>query len=90
MKKQTLIIPIVAATVAFSGTGAMAAHGHGGHHGAPHHSVVHVNYPPQPGHVIYIGGDHHHGHHHGAPHYYYRTKTGDIIMATALLVSALM
>lgn len=92
MKKHKLIIPFVAAAIALSGTAAFASPGHGGgHHGPNHHPVTHVHHAPRPGHVVYIGGGHHHGPHHPQPHYYYHhTKTGDIIVATALLISALM
>ena len=87
MKKHKLIIPFVAVAIALSGTAAVASPGHGGHHGPNHHPVVHINNVPRPGHH---NGHHHASSHHHHHHHHYGTTTGDLIIATAILISAMM
>lgn len=88
MKKHNLIIPVIAATIALSGTAAVASPGHGGHGAPNHHTVTHVYNAPRPGH----NGGHHHVVHNNHHHHHHRhgASAGDLIIATAILISAIM
>ena len=93
-KTKTFLIAGVIAAVLSAGS-AVAAPGHNGGHNAPQqHTVVHVQSAPRPGHnhVAHNGGHHHvpahHHHHHSNCHRC--TNTGDFVIATAILLSALI
>lgn len=94
MKKTTTFVMAGVIAAVLSAGSAVAAPMHGGHHGPqPSHVVTHVHSAPRPGHhhVVHNGGHNHaphHHHHHG--HHYYRTSTGDWVIATAILLSALI
>ncbi len=96
MKKTNLFLTSVAVVAALCVGSANAAPNHGGGHHAPRpfvththgaprhggHHVTHHNPPPAPVHV-----SHHHNHHH---HHHHGAHTGDWIIATAILLSALI
>ena len=90
MKKHNLLLAAGAVAVALGTGSAVAAPAHDGHHGPNHHPVVHVNNAPRPGHNN--GHQHHHAssHHHHHHHHHHGTTTGDLIIATAILISAMM
>lgn len=89
MKKHNLLLVAGAIAVALTAGSANAAPGHGGHHNVPQHTVTHVYSAPRPGHGgghhnhHVVHNNHHHHHHHGA-------SAGDLIIATAILISAIM
>ena len=97
MKKQNLFIASVAVAAALCVGSANAAPNRGGGnhhaprqfvthtHGAPRHSGHHaVHHSPVPTPVTVSHHHHHHHHHHSGAH------TGDFIIATAILLSALI
>ena len=96
MKKTTTFIMAGVIAAVLSAGSAVAGPGHNvGHHGPQQpHVVTHVQSSPRPGHhhVVHNGGHHHapHHHHHHHGHHYYRTSTGDWVIATAILLSALI
>ena len=92
MKKHNLLLVAGAIAVALTAGSANAAPAHGGHHNnmPQQHTVTHVYNAPRPGHgghhnhhVVHNNHHHHHHHHHGA-------SAGDLIIATAILISAIM
>jgi len=94
MKKTNLFIVSVAFVAALFVGSANAAPNHGGGHHAPRPFVTHTHGAPRHGghHVVQVLPPapapmpvvyHHHHHHHG-------TRAGDIIVATAILISALI
>ena len=90
MKKHNLFIAtgvVAAALAAGSANAAPANHG-GNHHTQPNHTVVHVQSAPRPGHH---SNRHHDNHHHQVTHHHHHHDTaGNIILATAILISAMM
>jgi len=92
MKRTNLFIASVAVVAALFAGSANAAPNHGGGHHAPRPFVTHTHGVPRHGghHVVQVVPPapapvvhHHHHHHHG-------TRAGDIIVATAILISALI
>ncbi len=80
MKKCFSLVMVGVVAACLSSGSAFAGHGHGGvHHSQPSHTVVHVAPAPHSHHHV---RPHHHHHHHA--------DTGDFIIATAILISALM
>lgn len=90
MKKSRLLLVAGAVAVFLSAGSAFAAPVHGGYHSVPHHTVTYVqssaHHHPRPGH--HGGGHHNVAHHHH--HHHHNNTAGNIILATALLVSAFM
>jgi hypothetical protein len=94
MKKTNLFITSVAVAAALCVGSANAAPNRGGGNHAPRQFVTHTHGAPRSGghhHVTHhhnpaptpVVVSHHHHHHHGA-------RTGDFIIATAILLSALI
>ena len=96
MKKQNLFITSVAVVAALCVGAANAAPNHGGGHGGHNASrpvVTHVHNAPR-------HGGHHtaHHHHHHTPtpvvvshhHHHHGADAGDFLIATAILISALI
>lgn len=89
MKKSHLLLVVGAVIAAVSVGSANAAPVHGGHNVVSHHTVTHVQTAPRPGHNHHSG--HHGGHHHVVHHHHHHNNTaGNIILATAILISAFM
>ncbi len=100
MKSHNLFIAagVVAAALTM-GAGANAAPLHGGSNYAHVYQTQHIQTSPRPGHHV---GHHHNGHHSGGHtvvvthqphhhhHHHHSNTAGNIILATALLISAFM
>lgn len=90
MKKSKLLLTVCAVVACLAAGSANAAPGHGGHNHMPSgHVVTHVHNAPHPGHHTH----HHGGHHHNnqvVHHYHHSNNTGSFILATAILISALI
>ncbi len=84
---------IIACVFAVCGGTAIAGPGGHGQHPNNNHNhtqfVSHVQTMPRPGHVQVVHSLPPHHHHHHRPHYHHNV-TGDVIVATAILISALM
>lgn len=101
MKSHNLFIAagVVAAALTM-GAGANAAPLHGGSHYTHVYQTQHVQPGPRP--AAHHGGHHHNGHHSGGHtvvvthqphhhhHHHHSNTAGNIILATALLISAFM
>lgn len=99
MKKSRLLLGIGAIAVALSCGAANAAPLHAGSRYTDVYRTQHVQPAPRP--VARHGGGHHHSHHGGGHavvvthphhhhHHHHSNTAGNIILATALLISAFM
>ena len=91
MKKTSkfLMAGVIAAVLSAGSANAAPAH-NGGHNAPKPHTVVQVQPATHHGHHNIA---HHGPHHHPRPqhhHHHHHTQTGDFIIATAILISALM
>ena len=82
MKKCFSLVMVGVVAACLSSGAAFAGHGHGGahhsHNAQPSHRVVHVVPASHP-------------HHHMRPHHHHHhADAGDFVIATAILISALM
>ena len=79
MKKCFSLVMVGVVAACLSSGAAFAGHGHGGaHHSHNAHTVVHVMPASHP-------------HHHMRPHHHHHhADAGDFVIATAILISALM
>ena len=86
MKKSRLLLVAGAVAVFLSAGSAVAAPVHGGHHYGSRPTVTYVQSAPRP--AQHHGGGHHNVVHHH--HHHHNNTAGNIILATAILVSAFM
>ncbi len=96
MKTHNLLIAAGVVAATFTAGSAVAAPNHGGSNYSHVYQTQHVQTMPRPGHQH--NGGHHHGHHSGGHpvvvntyhHHHHNNNAGNIILATALLISAFM
>ncbi|MBQ6736464.1 MAG: hypothetical protein IJQ90_03185 [Alphaproteobacteria bacterium] len=97
MKTHNLLIAAGVVAATFTAGSAVAAPNHGGSNYSHVYQTQHVQTMPRPGYQH--NGGHHHSHHGGGHtvvvtqphhHHHHNHTAGNIILATALLVSAFM
>lgn len=102
MKTKNLFIAAGVIATALTVGSANAAPAHGGAKPAPSHTVTHVQPAPRPAQPNKHHNAHHHNNHHNGGHHtvvvtkpehhhhHHHSDTGSIVLATAILISALM
>ncbi|MBO4480766.1 MAG: hypothetical protein J5742_04070 [Alphaproteobacteria bacterium] len=98
MKKTTtlMLAGVIAAVLSIGSADAAPLHNNGHHHAPQQHTVTQVQSVSHQGHnhIAHNGGHHHvqphHPHHHRPHHHNSGASTGDLIIATAILISAII